>query len=112
MDLKQHAVFSLASMIWFTPLKGACITTKQNLVYEGVRLAFLLLQGDVVKPQNTISEPAEHEFEHFRTKIREFTTLEFSHLTKTNERRSRMMFKSIFSPSCNPKKEYQAVHAN
>lgn len=85
-------------MIWFTYLKSACIKTKRNLVCEGVPLAFLPLWGDVVKPQNTTSDPAEHEFGNFRTKIRELTTLEFSHITKTTERRLSMMLASIFAP--------------
>ena len=50
MDLNQRAVFLWATIIWFTSLKGACIATNKNLVYEGVSLAFLLLRGDVVKP--------------------------------------------------------------
>ena len=99
-------------MIWFTSLKGACITTKQNLVCEGVPLAFLLLRGDVVKPRNTTSDPAEHAFGNCRTKIWDYTTLEFSHLTKTTERRSRMMFASGFAPSRDPKKGYQLTHSN
>ena len=66
----------------------------------------------MVKPRNTTSDPAEHEFGNCWTKIREFTTLEFSLITKTNERRSRMMFASGFAPLRDPKKGYQATHAN
>ena len=66
----------------------------------------------MVKPRNTTIEPAEHEFGNCHTKIREFTTLEFSHIKKTTERRSRMMFSSGFDPSRNPKEGYQATHSN
>ena len=96
MDSKQRAVFSWSVMTWFMSLTYFCITTKQNLVYEWVVLAFLLLRGDVYKPCNTTSDPAEHEFGNFWTKIWEFTTLEFSHITNTTERWSRMMFASCF----------------
>ena len=85
---------------------------EEKLVCEGVTLAFLLLWGDVFKPRNTTSDPADHEFGNFRTKIWEFTTLEFSHLKKTTERRSRMMFASGFDLSRDPKKVDQAKHAN
>ena len=32
MDSKQRTIFSWATMIWFTSLKGACITTNRTLV--------------------------------------------------------------------------------
>ena len=59
-----------------------------------------------------MSEPAEHEFGNCWTNIREFTTLEFSHLTKRSKRRSRMTFASGFAPSRDPKKGYQATYEN
>ena len=99
-------------MIWFKSLKGACITTKRNLVCEGLPLAFLLLWGDVVKPRSTTSDPADHEFGNCQTKIREFTTLEFSSLTNTTGHRSRMIFASGCAPSRDPKKGYQLTHSN
>ena len=98
MDLKQRDLFSWATMIWFMSLKVAYITTRKILVCEGEPLAFLLLRGDIVKPRNTTSEPAEREFGNCSMNIWEFTTLEFSHLTQTTECGSRMMSASGFAP--------------
>ena len=98
-------------MILFTSLKGAFVTTNRILVFEGVLLEFFLLWGGVVKQWNTTGEPDEHEFVNCQTNIQEFTALEFSHLKKTTERRSSVMFTSLFAPSRDPKKGYQVKHA-
>ena len=82
------------------------------MVCEGVPLSFLILWNDAIKPLNTMSEPAEHKFEMFWTKIWELTTLESIHLTKTTGLWSGMMFASGFAPSCNPKEVYQATYDN
>ena len=86
--------------------------TKQNLVCEGGPFTFLLLRDDVVKPRNTKSGPAEHEFGNCWTKIWEFTNLEFSHLIKRTELRSGMMLASGFDLSQDPNKVYQTTHVN
>ena len=107
-----RAVYSWISLIWFTSLDGVCMTTKRNLVSEAIPFAFLLLRNDIEKPRNATSEPAEHEFGNYRTKAREFTTLDFCHLVSNNERRSNMMFASNFQPNRDPQKGYQATHGD
>ena len=107
-----RAVYSWVSLIWFTSLDGVCMTTKRNLVSEAIPFAFLLLRNDIENPRNATSEPAEHEFGNYRTKAREFTTLDFCHLVSSNERRSNMMFASNFQPNRDPQKGYQATHGD
>jgi len=112
MDSNQRSVYSWVSMLWFTSLTGACITTKRNLVAEAISFAFLLLRDDVKRPRNLTSEPAEHEFGSYRSKIREFSTLDFCHLVESNHRRNKMMFSSNLAPSRDPQKGYQATTAD
>eukprot|EP00978_Attheya_sp_CCMP212_P048762 scaffold571038_cov75-Attheya_sp.AAC.1 len=69
--------------------------------------------GDVKKPRNLSSEPAEHEFGNYRTKIREFTTLDVCHLAKNTQLRSNMMLFSNLIPTRDPQKGYhQATHSD
>ena len=111
-DAKQRALFYLMSMLWFTSLNGACVTTKRNLVAKAIAFAFLLLQSDVNNPRNLTSEPAENEFGNYRTKDREFTTLGLFHLADNNERCSRIIFLNNFIPTRDAQKGYQATHSD
>eukprot|EP00978_Attheya_sp_CCMP212_P004721 scaffold10357_cov66-Attheya_sp.AAC.7 len=102
------------SMLWFTSLSGACVTTKQNLVAKAIAFSFLLLRSDARKPHNLTSEPAEHEFGNYRTKKdREFPPLlGVCNLAENNACRSRMMFLSNLIPTCDAQKGYQATHSD
>jgi len=77
LSAETHVMGLWLPMIWLTSLEGISYITKRNLVYETVRLVFVISQSDVYHPHFVMMEPLEHLFGDLRTMHREFTVLEF-----------------------------------
>ena len=76
LDWKQRAIYTWATLLWFTSFHtsgSTMLANKRNMLLESVGLLFLLARSDVLHPRRLTSECNEHTYGFWRMMLREFT---------------------------------------
>ena len=65
LDWKQRAIYTWATLLWFTSFHtpgSTMLANKRNMVLETIGLLFLVSRDDVLHPCQTTSEYNEHTY--------------------------------------------------